>query len=973
MTRRRTLLSVLFCLLFLFHYPTNAQYRALETDDLRLIYYDLASDFLVKYTARSFHNSLDVYKELYGYEPTEAVTLFVHDLGDHGNAGADVIPRNFINMRMAPLSYSFETAPANERINSTLHHELVHVLANDNATGSDNVFRTLFAGKIPVSDDDPVTILFSYLTNPRRYAPRWYQEGIAVFMETWMSGGIGRSLGGYDEMVFRTRVAEDKHFFDMVGLEAEGAAADFQVGVNSYLYGTRFMSYLAYIYSPEQVVDWMNRPSGSKANFASRFKQVFGLPIGRSWDEWISFEKDFQRVNLESVSENPVTPYREIAARPLGSMSRAFIDSTSNSLVAAVNYPGTLSHIMSVDLDTGKEQKITGVRGPTLFTVASVAFDPANRRVFYTTDNNRWRSLVSVDLDTGAKRTLLKKERIGDLAFNRADGSLWGVRHFLGFSTIVRIPPPYEAWETVDTMPYGRDIYDLDVSPDGKWMTAAVAEINGDQRLVRASTDSLLAGSIDYAYEFDFGRSNPEGFVFSPDGSSLYGSSYYSGVSNIFRYDFADSTVYALTNGETGYFRPIPMGGDSLIAFRYTTDGFQPVMIEDKPVQVSAVEFLGQRVYNEHKEVIESWKAPPPSRIDLDSLGYTDMPYRSTASIELEGIHPILHGYKDDIAVGLKMNLSDPLGLNHLSIYAAITPSASSDSLARIGEDERFHVGLTYRYFHVTGGEWTLSAAYNGSDFYDLFGPTKRSRKGYRAGLTYENSISYDGPRKNLSYEIGVAGFFDLEKLPSFQNIVAPFTELGQAHASLTYKNLQSSLGSVDRESGYTASLNASSNYVNEEFFPRISADLALGTLLPIPHLSLWLRSSVGISAGEPDNPFANFYFGGFRNNYVDKRSEKQYREAIAFPGLEIDEIGGSNYAKVMAELILPPIRFRHIGGTMLFLKWMRLSVFASALYVNLDQEFDLAPLPSRQRAFNVGAQVDIQIQLFSYLRSMLS
>ena len=39
--------------------------------------------------------------------------------------------------------------------------------------------------------------------------------------------------------------------------------------------------------------------------------------------------------------------------------------------------------------------------------------------------------------------------------------------------------------------------------------------------------------------EFDFGPSVPSGFVFSPDGRYLYGSSYYTGVSNIFRYDLA--------------------------------------------------------------------------------------------------------------------------------------------------------------------------------------------------------------------------------------------------------------------------------------------------------------------------------------------------------------------------------------------------------------------------------------------------
>jgi hypothetical protein len=48
--------------------------------------------------------------------------------------------------------------------------------------------------------------VWSYVTVPRWYAPRWYQEGIACFMETWMSGGLGRAMGYYDEMYFRSLV-----------------------------------------------------------------------------------------------------------------------------------------------------------------------------------------------------------------------------------------------------------------------------------------------------------------------------------------------------------------------------------------------------------------------------------------------------------------------------------------------------------------------------------------------------------------------------------------------------------------------------------------------------------------------------------------------------------------------------------------------------------------------------------------------
>ena len=122
---------------------------------------------------------------------------------------------------------------------------------------------------MPVQEH-PESILYNYLATPRVNVPRWYLEGSAVFMETWMAGGFGRAQGAYDEMVFRAMVRDDAHFYSPVGLESEGIFVDFQVGVNDYLYGTRFFSYLAQHYSPEQVIQWLRRDEGSAGLLLNR-------------------------------------------------------------------------------------------------------------------------------------------------------------------------------------------------------------------------------------------------------------------------------------------------------------------------------------------------------------------------------------------------------------------------------------------------------------------------------------------------------------------------------------------------------------------------------------------------------------------------------------------------------------------------------------------------------------------------------
>ena len=177
------------------------------------------------------------------------MTVLLTDFSDAGNASADAVPRDFVTLRIAPMSFAFETFTASERMSYLMNHELVHVMTNDRPAPRDQFFRQLFRGKVAPVAEHPESVPYLYLTAPRRAAPRWYMEGIAVFLDTWMAGGLGRAQGPFDEMVFRSMVLDGSRFSDPLGLAAELTKTDFQVEANSYLYGTRFMNYLAYTYT----------------------------------------------------------------------------------------------------------------------------------------------------------------------------------------------------------------------------------------------------------------------------------------------------------------------------------------------------------------------------------------------------------------------------------------------------------------------------------------------------------------------------------------------------------------------------------------------------------------------------------------------------------------------------------------------------------------------------------------------------
>ena len=475
--------------------------------------------------------------------------------------------------------------------------------------------------------------------------------------------------------------------------------------------------------SPDQLIAWIGRRPGSKGYYAAQFRHVFGLSLERAWREWIAWEREFQAGNLAAVRKYPVTPYRDLSDHALGSVSRAWLDESSATLYAGVNAPGAVAHIAAIALETGARRHLADIKGPSLYDVSSVAYDHAGT-IFYTTDNNAHRDLVALDTRTGRVSTLQKDLRVGDLALSRADKALWGVRSLNGLHTLVRIEPPYTAWQQIVTFPYGTSLYDVDVSPDGSRLVASVADLNGKHTVRVFETAKLRARDTTPLAQFDVGGGVPNNFVFSPDARFLYGTSYFTGVSNVFRYDFAAAKLEAVTNTDTGFFRPIPLGGDDLIVFRYTGQGFVPARITARPLEdVSPITFLGERTIDKHP-VLKTWlvgsapsttgdaaAAPPPA----DSAGV----YRLAGGLRRESIYPIVQGYKDTLAVGARINLSDVLQFNRAMLSVSYSPWGA------LGSTERLHVRGEYERY-----DWKARASWNDADFYDLFGPTKVGRKG---------------------------------------------------------------------------------------------------------------------------------------------------------------------------------------------------------------------------------------------------
>ena len=453
-------------------------------------------------------------------------------------------------------------------------------------------------------------------------------------------------------------------------------------------------------------------------------------------------------------------------------------------------------------------------------------------------------------------------------------------------------------------------------------------------------------GEPEEAARLELAPSTPEGFVFAPDGRTMYGTAYYTGVSNVYRFDIATQKWDAVSNASTGFFRPIPQPDGSLVAYEYSGEGLQPVRFTPQVQNdLGTVEFLGTRVVNEHPE-LKTWGVGSPSQIDLDPLITARSKYNSSRRMKLAGMYPVVEGYKKTAAPGYFFHFEDPLQFRQINASLSVSP------FNHLATRERLHASLQYKTLN-----WDIQYRHNGGDFYDLFGPVERSLKGNNLVIRYDKIGVYDPPRQ-LDW-FGSAGLFTgLDRLPNAQNISSP-SSVVSFEAGARYTNTTRALGGVDHEKGIQWRALADLDYSPSESlaFPKIFGGVDYGIPLPLPNSSLWFYASGGLAGGKAFHPLASFYFGAFRNNYVDNRPEKRYREMESFPGFEIDEIAARRFAKLTGEVNLPPIRFAEVGTPLFYLSYIRPAVFTGAMAT-------AAPDGSGHRYYDLGAQLDLNFTI---------
>ncbi len=276
---RRTAVLIVVALSCLVAREASAQleFRLFETDDMLVVYMDEDNEYILPHLTNCFTNSFDFHKKLFDYTPSEPVTVLLQDFDDYGYAGASAMPTNYLTIGIEPFEYVYETSPTNERINWVMSHELLHIVASDKPAPTDQRWRRFFSGKVSPLPEEPLSMVYSYLTTPQHVRAALVPRG---------HGGVHGDLDGGRLRTRARRLRRD-------GLPHDGprrtrtsttpsgssprarpsTSRSARSPTSTALGSSR---YLADHYGPESVIKWIDRSPDSRASYRAQFEQVYG-------------------------------------------------------------------------------------------------------------------------------------------------------------------------------------------------------------------------------------------------------------------------------------------------------------------------------------------------------------------------------------------------------------------------------------------------------------------------------------------------------------------------------------------------------------------------------------------------------------------------------------------------------------------------------------------------------------------------
>jgi hypothetical protein len=490
-----------------------------------------------------------------------------------------------------------------------LTHEYSHVLHVDNITGIPAILNAIL-GK-------------SYA--PNQTQPRWILEGLAVVMESEHTAG-GRLRSSQFDMYLRSDVLEN----NLATLDEFSNPARRWPGGNVwYLYGAKFIEWIADLYGPEtfaavasdygnNIIPWGINRSIRRATGRTytELYQGWRAYLERRYAEQIAEVRRRglrQGVRLTAHGWYASTPRFAPPCARRGKREELFYLRDDGHDTAGV-YRLPLDSMSSADESDAEIVARSSGRVAAFDAECGLVFDgtaPSRRQYFL---NDLFRQPAGTRSPRGIEKsrqrlTIGRRARDPDVS---PDGRrIAYVTNDAGTSTlrIAELTPEHAIVRERRLVPsaYWEQAYTPRFSPDGRRL-AYTAWTQGGKRDVRIV--DVASGRFQ---QITSDRAVDQQPSWSPDGRYLLFVSDRTGIANVYAYEIAARKLHQVTNVTTGAYMPeLSPDGRTLVYVGYTSQGFDLYSMPFEPGRfLPALPFDDERPHAHTEPSLSRFKIEP--------------------------------------------------------------------------------------------------------------------------------------------------------------------------------------------------------------------------------------------------------------------------------------------------------------------------------------------------------------------------
>jgi len=544
----------------------SLHWNTLHTPHFQIHYHDGEAELAreLSQIAERVHSQLSMYLQWNPAAPTEVI---LNDRVDFSNGWSTPFPRNTMALYVNPPDDVTTLEDYDNWLELVFTHEYTHTLHLDSVFGGPAVIRKIF-GRIAAIFPNAF---------PNELQPPWILEGLATYVETDPSKGIGRGQNTSYKALMRMEVENGiKPIY-----QVNQPTVTWPAGTTRYLYGVYFMNFVRDRYGDDKLRNWIHQYGNNFFWFINlNARHTLGKNLNPLWGEFSQYLQDEFRPVIKEIKAAGVTEGDNISnagyytgyprVLPNGDMYYIRDDFASHT------------KLMVLKKGAVKPRVVTNVNGERFDIHPSggvlMARIELNKSVNYFSD------LYRIDFE-GHETRLTKGKRYTYATWSPDAQQIIAVHNEAGQKALHLLSAKGEYVETLWQGKNKEVISELDWSPDSKSLVASVWRPESHWNLEEFSLQTKTWRKLT---QTDFIETQPQ---YSADGKSVIFCADYTGVFNVMRLNLKTGDITRLTNLLGGAYSVTPdADGDGVFYMGLNGNGYDVYhlgQVQHSPVTLS--------------------------------------------------------------------------------------------------------------------------------------------------------------------------------------------------------------------------------------------------------------------------------------------------------------------------------------------------------------------------------------------------